>query len=283
MNRLSRTLQSPKYLKKKRRKTAITVTLFILCFIAIIITIVYILRSPFLQISSMNIKGVSTLNTEEIKGKILSALSGDYFSVIPRSSVLFYPKKSIKNTLSESYKQIEKIDINRKDVSNLEVNIVEYRPIALICEGFYEENINNGNCFFANKDGYVFAKSISSPASIFHYYIETDKGDGIIGLNFIDSNRFKELQRFIESISNSGIPISGMLIGENGAYELYVKNKDNSEAIIYFDDRSPFGKTSSNLIAFWNDSQIIKKGATTTPIFDYINLRFGNNIFYVTK
>jgi hypothetical protein len=26
-----------------------------------------------------------------------------------------------------------------------------------------------------------------------------------------------------------------------------------------------------------------KKNATTTPIFDYINLRFGNNIFYVTK
>ena len=74
-----------------------------------------------------------------------------------------------------------------------------------------------------------------------------------------------------------------MLINENGAYELYAKNKDNSEAIIYFDDRSSLRKTSSNLIAFWNDSQIIKKGATTALMFDYINLRFGNNNFYVTK
>ncbi|MEK7213742.1 MAG: hypothetical protein AAB637_01325 [Patescibacteria group bacterium] len=283
MNRLSRALQSPKYLKKKRRRTAITVILFVLCLIAIIIAIVYVLRSPFLQISSINIKGVTTLNSEEIKGKVLEVLSGDYFSIIPRTSVLFYPKKSIKNILFESYKQIEKIDINRKDVSNLEINIMEYKPIALVCEGFYEDNVDDSNCFLVNKDGYVFAKSVSSSVSLFHYYIETDKGDDIIGLNFIDSNRFKELQKFIENISNSGIPILGMLINENGAYELYAKNKDNSEAIIYFDDRSSLRKTSSNLIAFWNDSQIIKKGATTALMFDYINLRFGNNIFYVTK
>jgi hypothetical protein len=94
---------------------------------------------------------------------------------------------------------------------------------------------------------------------------------------------FLQFQKFMAMIQKEHISIVGLLIGEKNQYELYIKNKDDTETVVYFDNRTPLEKTASNLILFWNDSMLKKKNATTTPIFDYINLRFGNNIFYVTK
>ena len=102
-------------------------------------------------------------------------------------------------------------------------------------------------------------------------------------MNFIDKALFHDLQKFIDTIQRAHISTVGILIGENNRFELYLKNTDLTEVTVYFDNRLPFNKTATNLVAFWNDSITKKKNATTTPIFDYINLRFGNNIFYVTK
>lgn len=284
MNRRSRALQSVKSLRKKRRKVIVIASLSVICLFVFLSTVVFILRLPFFQISSIEIKGVTTLNIKEIEQKVSANLLGNYLWTIPKSNSLFYPKGSIEKVLSESYKQIEKININRKGISNIEVNVIERVPTALVCEGFHEDNNNDENCFFVDSYGFVFAKSPQFSNNVFlHYYIVTDKGDDIIGSEFIDQNRFMELQKFVSNVTKSGISPNGMLISDNGAYELYVKNRDNTEAIIYFDDRVPFDKTSSNLITFWSNSLIKKKGVATTPIFDYINLRFGNNIFYVTK
>ncbi len=64
---------------------------------------------------------------------------------------------------------------------------------------------------------------------------------------------------------------------------MYYKNSDKTDTVVYFDNRIPFEKTSSNLVAFLNDFNTKKKTATTTMSLDSINMRFGNNIFYVTK
>ena len=69
----------------------------------------------------------------------------------------------------------------------------------------------------------------------------------------------------------------------NGNFELYIKNKDQSITVVYFDDRTPFDKTAENFLAFWQSAQDKKLGLTVVPTFDYINLRFGNNVFYTTR
>ena len=64
---------------------------------------------------------------------------------------------------------------------------------------------------------------------------------------------------------------------------MFIKNtQKDSEITVYFDDRSPFDSTLQNLLTFWQDS-IENKKATSTPAFDYINLRFGNTVYYSTQ
>ena len=170
--------------------------------------------------------------------------------------------------------------VSRKDFSTLEVSVVERIPDAVVCEGFREEG-ETDDCFFVDKNGYVYAESPDFSDGVYsRYYMNSDSSKLVVGENFIDPAKFKELQDFTKGVRANSIATLGILIGESGSYELYVKNRDQSTAVIYFDDRTPFDKTMSNFIAFWDNAMTKKIGTTTASNFNYINLRFGNNIFY---
>jgi hypothetical protein len=225
------------------------------------------------------------MNVYEIKEDAQTALEGYYFGLIPKSNILFYPKLVIEDNLINLFKKIDGVSVSRTGVNSIKVDIKERETVAIVCGGFHNEDDTNQKCYSVDKDGYVFEESADFSEGVYpHYYLDLDsKNAGIIGSTFIDKELFLQFQKFMAMIQKEHISIVGLLIGEKNQYELYIKNKDDTETVVYFDNRTPLEKTASNLILFWNDSMLKKKNATTTPIFDYINLRFGNNIFYVTK
>lgn len=281
MNRRSKILQSSKTGIKKRRRLIIATLLFSFCVFLFITNIILILRLPVLQISSIRI---NSTYSSEIEPKILNILNGYYIYVIPKSNFLFYSKMLIEKTILDSFKNIDSLSIKRGGTTVLNVDIQEKIPESIVCEGFNGENKNEENCFYLDSSGYVFKKiKDASDDSYFHYYINSDLGDSLLGTSIIDEKKFLKLQDFVETVKRENLNPQGILIGLQGQYEMYSKNYDGSDLIIYFDDRAPIDKTISNFITFWDNSKITKKGATTTPVFESINLRFGNNIFYVTK
>lgn len=283
ISRRTRTLQSPKYLQKKRKKTIVTVILAVVCVLACITAFILVLWLPFFQIKKVVFEKPGTLPVVELEQKALAAVQGTYFHLIPRSFVFLYPKKAIVAEVMDAYKKIDSIRVSRKDFSTLEVNVVERIPDAVVCEGFREEG-ETDDCFFVDKNGYVYAESPDFSDGVYsRYYMNLDSSKLVVGENFIDPAKFKELQDFTKGVRANSIATLGILIGESGSYELYVKNRDQSTAVIYFDDRTPFDKTMSNFIAFWDNAMTKKIGTTTTSNFNYINLRFGNNIFYSFK
>ena len=112
------------------------------------------------------------------------------------------------------------------------------------------------------------------------------KGNMIAGISFIDEKTFNRLENFVSGSIKEGIFSLGILIGENGEYEMYAKNtftKNNASntdyITIYFDDKTPLETTFSNLVTFWKDA-ILKNKNADFPVFDSINLHFGNTVYY---
>jgi hypothetical protein len=283
-NKRSRLLHSPKQLQKKRKKNIMLASSIFIGTIGTLILIIFILRFNFIQISSVQIIGANTLSAYEIEQKVLSILDDNYLYFIPKSNFIFYSKNLIKQELKASYKKIDSIEIGLNGISELGITIKEKDPNILVCEGFHEENVLDENCFFADKNGYIYEKAPQFSNGVYiRYYIDSEIGDKIIGTIFLDKKLFDDLQNFIDITKRSNINLIGILISTDGNYEMYYKNSDSTETVIYFNDRTPFEKTASNLVAFIDNLKIKKKSATTTPILDSINLRFGNNIFYVNK
>jgi hypothetical protein len=276
-----RTLKSAKYLERRRKKNIGLILISFSLFILSLILIYGALRIPFLQISTVVIKGVSSLNQQEMQNTVKGILNDNYFYVIPKTNFLFYPKAQILYTLQDNYKKIDKINASVDGSSTLNIEVYERIAEVVACEGFKEDEDDN-ICYFADNEGYIYEKMSTSDSSIFKYYVNPNI-PVIIGKNFIESNKFKELQKFIKDLKSFGINSNGLLVSEDGSYELYILNKDQTVAVVYFDNRTSIDKTYSDLTLFWQNVIDMKIGYKNVPSFEYINLRFGNNVFYLVN
>ena len=215
----------------------------------------------------------------------MSTLTGSYIKIIPKSNTIFFPKDQMEKAVTDTFKNIQSVTIARSGFSKLILIVTERTPSALTCEGFKDDSPEDQNCYYTDASGYVFAKapiltSSSTDPILTKYYITTDKGDGIIGTNVLDSTKFMGLEKFVEGVLNANLSPTGVLVEDSGQYEMYIQD----DTTIYFDDKTPFESSLANLLAFWNNAMISARGkATTTPQFDYINLRYGDNIFFSKK
>ena len=279
----TRTLQSAKYLQKKKKKQIITISLIVLVVIVILAAIVLTLRLPFLQIKSIEIDGASTLPVETMQRNVLNSLDGNYLYVIPKTNIFFYPKEKINTNLQKTFSKINSIHTELSGLNTVVVKIDERQVSVIACEGFKEDE-GDDTCYFTDSAGFVYDKLNGFSDDVyFKYYLNTASTSITVGSNFIDVSLFSKLQKFIKNINDAGIKAKGLLIGDEGSYELYVENKDLSNAVVYFDDRTSLDKTLANLVVFWKNAMEKKLGMSTVPNFEYINLRFGNNVFYLTK
>ena len=274
----SRTLQSAKYLEQRRKKNIFAGIVLFACIFIVLSLVVFIFRLDTLQISTIGFSGVSNISIEELEQKVIESMQGNYLFLIPKSNIVFYSKDKIKNKLIESFKEFDSVSVKSSGLSSVIVSIVERRPNAIVCNGFKDDsldNFENDNCLNVDSNGYVYSKVNEKDNNDYpRYYLSSDSLISI-GESLLNKEKFINLKSFVNDIKVSGISVKGILIGDDGSYELYFKNFDGSTAVIYFDDKTPLTNTSSNFIAFWN--------ASSKKNFDYINLRFGNNIFYADR
>jgi len=260
--------------------------LLLFFFILFIIGTILFIRLPFVQINKVNIIGTDNIPINEIKDSTFEYLEGKYLGIIPKSSIIFFPKKTISNNLLNKYKIINNLSISRDGLSEITVNITNRVPSAIVCDGFRGDNIPH-DCFLSDKKGYIYNRASIEDIDNNNYnkYFFPNSSESLKeGTVFIDEILFGKLQGFISgSIQNGLLPL-GILVGTNGEYEMYVENVFVKEGIttditIYFDNKTPFETTLSNLITFWKDA-LEKNRNANAPIFDSINLHFGNTIYY---
>jgi hypothetical protein len=217
---------------------------------------------------------------------VMDSLSGNYLHLIPFTNIIFVPKDNIAKSLRDKFVEIKDFSIQRTGLTEISVYLEERIPSAIACSGFREDS-STENCYFSDSRGYVFkALSTSTPVIVDkkynRYYVPRDNGEVTTGKNFIEEKRFLELENFLSRAIRGGLTPLGILIGEDGEYEMYIKNiVGKSEATVYFDDKLSFNETLSNLLTFWENTVKGKKTTTGLP-FEYINLRFGNSIYYST-
>lgn len=278
-----RTLQSQKYADKRRKKLIGKTVLITLGACVCLALIIGSFHLPFMQISSVVITGTTTAATATLETDAQDTLKGSYFGIIPRTHTLFYSQDAIEDTILARHKQIESVRVEREGMTGIVVRIAERAPEALACDGF-KEDAGMDTCYFLDESGHIYAIAPQFSEGVYaRYYKSPDMPDLAVGEDFMTPERFVELQTFIRGAGKANIRVTGVLVGADGSYELYVQNRDESMAIVYFDDRTPFAKTLANLVTFWDGAMSKKIGTTTIPNFNYINLRFGNNVFFTTK
>lgn len=280
----SKVIRSPKYIEKKRKIKILLSILFPISILSVLSALILFIRSDFFSIGEINISGSS--DSEKVLSEVRNTISGNYIKILPKSNIVIFPKQDIASTTKSLFKEIETISINRSGISSISIDIKEKLPIAILCDGF--EGDNDIKCFLIDFDGFAYKQVQNTNYSNLNKYYSTALSDSdILGKKFLEPSKLKEFDDFIKGISKIGIIPMGILINDGGQYEMYIedtlhqtKNASSTPVTIYMNDKISLSKILYNFQVFWKNYQNTVKNSKP---FDYIDMRFGNTVFYATK
>lgn len=284
-------LNSPRLLelKKHRRKIFFgKVALYIFSFLALFAGLAYLSRIPALNIASIEIKNNQSVDEDMIKETVQAGLAGNYLWVFPKTNIFFYPKNRIKKELQDKFKRIKDVEFSIKDKQNLEVAITERIALYTWC-GNLPPNIETGGgaskCYFLDNSGYIFDEAPYFSGDVyFKFFGLTDSTlADPVGSHFF-TGIFQNLIFFKKALEDMKLKPTALHVrdNENVAFLLSGKTLPTGPEIILKAD-SDFQKAAENLEAALNTEPFKSDFKDKYSSLLYIDLRFGNKVYYKFK
>ncbi|MCD8495173.1 MAG: hypothetical protein LRY46_03710 [Candidatus Pacebacteria bacterium] len=134
-----------------------------LCALIVVgILLVMVLRRPFLQIESVTFIGNTMIAEYELRRVTDPLLEEKWLGLVPRTSLLFVPKRRMRTLLPDRISRIEEIRIERNGLRHIVISLREYAPAYLWCTYTETESTTMRTseiCWYVARDGYVFARA----------------------------------------------------------------------------------------------------------------------------
>ena len=270
--------QSHTFNERRRKRRIVVASLSATIAVAWFVAVWAFINASWFSIQTVTVYGVDASVASSVKALAEATLKGKYLGLFSRSSTLIYPHDDIARNIGTTSPLIAGATIYREGLHGLGISVTPKTSSAIICSDLPDWNGSTllvesaTNCSFADISGHVFDAAPSFSGSAYNrYYMPSF--DRVAGAG----PHFADLQSLYENVRRIGIEPLGMLVGDDGEYELYASNRSaTSTLIIYFNDSGTISTELANLTAFWNTIDV--KGSA--PAYDYIDVRYAPNIFY---
>jgi len=284
-------LNSPRLLelKKKRRKIFLNkVLIFTLIFLVIFIGLAYLSRVSALNISSVEIINNKVIDTENIKNSVDIELSGFYLWFFPKKNILLYSKNSIKEKLMNEFPRIKDVNISLQEEKKLEVSITERTALYTWCGETLPE-IETGSttseCYFLDDSGYIFAEAPYFSGEVYFKFFGSinQKNESFVGSSFYPDT-FQKIISFKNTLEDIKLKPVALLMAEDGNIKMFLSSETSVMGpVILFQTDSDFKKIVENLETALDTDPLKTNFKDKYSLLEYIDLRFGNRVYYKFK
>ncbi len=267
-------IRSAEFHKKKQKENYIKSAVILFSLIILIFTPIYLFGLDRFQIRNIEIAGNHSTSKDELSKIIIDNLKGNYLFVFPKSNALIYPKNKILNDISSSIPRIENINISLLNPTSIKVSITERKPIGLYCK---ELKSSQEDCFFIDDKSYIFANSPTFSDDVYFVYLKEPAFENPLGETYLPLDEFIKLPLFIKSLNSLNLFPRALLTTPK---EYYFELTGGGKIIINrVDDLTTI---KGNLESFLTDQEEARNPNFIENI-SYIDLRFGNKVFYKLK
>lgn len=175
----------------------------IICIVVFVVGgLIWVARNKYLLINHINIEieEPQFVDAKKIKEYATKNITETYFYFLPKNNYFLFSKKTLENQILDNYKQIKNVVITRQGFQTITISVIERKISALWCDGKppiqseVEVNLEIGNCYFIDEEGYIFTKT---PYFYDHIYFE------IYGAPFLGSYK-----KSVENIFNKATSTS---------------------------------------------------------------------------
>ncbi len=293
--------QREEYLRKKRKIKRIKYGIAAFLFVLIVGLASYISHRPEIRISKVKLTGGVLVTETDIESSSLTFMKGSHFLLFPKNNSFWYPKQKLEKYLSEAFRRIDTIDIKRDNFKTLSITITERKPVAIWCDSLpgqaktvistttnsvVENVVISEQCYFMDQNSTIFSEApYFSGDAYFKYYgqvgsttPETDLSVNPIGKYYIASTTmFGEITGFIEATRKMSLRPAYLVAEANEEFSLIVYGGGR----IYFDTKTALTRVAQNLESLLSSKELSTNVARMS--IQYIDLRYGNKLFYKLK
>ncbi len=286
----SNVLDSPRLaeLKKHRRKIfQRKIAFYVFIFLAVIVLLVYISRLSILNISEIQITGNKVIETETLKTVVAKHIQGNYFYFFPKTNIFFYPKDAIENDLQSNFKRLKDITLTIQNKKVLAISMTEREAIYTWCGDVLPAVDNTGQykCYFMDDKGYIFDEAPYFSGNVYFRFFGTiDNMGNILGSSFMP-DKFANLLFFKKSLEGMGLKPTAFFVNNFGELNVFFSTQSmlpNGPVFMLKMD-SDFSKVIENLEASLMTEPLKTNLKTKFYSLEYIDLRFGNKVYFKFK
>ena len=288
----SRKYRPSKLIKRKRKVLAVKVGFVIGAAILLVISLSWFSYYDGLTIRAIIIEGNSVVETKKIEATVVNVLEGRYFFLFSRLNIVIYSRKQIKELLLNNFKRIENVSVKATDFTSIKIIVKERSSYALWCkvvEIETEESIieTKETCYFLDKEGFIFATAPDFTGNIFFKYFsftenKNTSDESPIGSQFLTKKEFLEvdlLRSFFLSDQSiltldSKKPVALTIVNDK---DLELTLSDGSRYL--FSRDQDVSKMLTNIQSIFSSDIFNEEDSK----IDYIDLRFGNKVYYKFK
>lgn len=248
-------------------------------------------RLAVFAIDSITVIGVDDDLRPAIQAAAFKALDGSVLGLFSRSNSFLYPARLIEEAVGGTSPRIASVETETGPDHSLVITVHQKPSAAIVCTDLPEIDnqiggIEGSNCYTLDNKGSILRSATSRADKSLNVYFapsiaEASSSQSLEGTNIASENEFAALQSVYDSVRSAGIRPVGILIKEEGGYELYAKSMSGSgTTVVYMSPSRPMSEQTNNLISFWQKKSAEAKVKNATTSFDYIDVRYGSNVFY---
>jgi hypothetical protein len=229
-----------------------------------------LLRLPAFLIKEVKITGNTFVGTSEIDQKAQELLSKNIAWIIPSKNIFLFSKNDLKENLLKN-PAITSVKIRKDFFDTLSIEITEQEKEMIYCT-----STDKTDCYYVNKTGFIYAKVEDILIPEQEILIYNEQGVKKIKETLLEEKGYTDIVLFVKNVSRQDIKIREVYIKPDSIIEFVTQ--DNTRLITSLFDE--FKKDFANLVALFEKEVLTKD---QLPLVDYIDLRFGNKVFYKNK
>lgn len=255
----------------RKRKQAVKARkklhIIVLGIILLVVAVVGSLYFPFWQIKEIVVTGNETVQTGEIISIARKGTQGQRALVLPRSNIIVFSQDELVDELLEIHPKIQKLTIEKKGLSKVQIIVIERQVSEVLCH-------ENG-CLRVDPEGYVF-EGILKELAPEHVYISNK--EYVLRDTFLSQEILQELARLRDSLQGRGLDI--VETNESSPFTFVLETSKGLKLII--PKQKNYDELYSAFVKLLSQPEFVinKNTRDFSQDIAYINLSFGNKIFY---
>ncbi len=272
-------------LKNTRRRIFIRkVVIIVLGFLLILGSLVFISRIKQLNITSVETTGNKVIDSEAITEFINTEIKGKYLWLFPKTNILLYPKNKLQVNLGEKFKRLTDINLSMGKDKKLIVSVNEREPEYTWCGVVPPQNDNKEICYFLDKEGYIFDEAPYFSGEVYFKFYGTTGKENPAGV-YLAKGYFDKLITFKNTLTNINLKPVILYIEDGEDLKIYL-SRSGANILgpeIRVKKDADFQKMAENLKAALDTEPLLSKFKKEYSSLEYIDLRFGNKVYYKFK